>query len=77
MIIFDVIAGTLALVFALYLTKIIMIHDTGSKEMQEISNATRQGALAFLKREYQTLVFFIIILFISHYSLFVVFYPHF
>ncbi len=63
MIALDVIAGILALVFALYLAKMIMEHDAGSKEMQEISNAVRKGALAFLKREYQTLVFFIIILF--------------
>ena len=53
MLAFEIAVGSIALVFVIYLTKVILKHDQGTKEMQEISNATRKGALAFLKREYQ------------------------
>ena len=39
-----------------------MKESTGTKKMQEISDAIRQGAIAFLKREYQILSFVILIL---------------
>ena len=63
MLAFEIAVGSIALVFVIYLTKVILKHDQGTQEMQEISNATRKGALAFLKREYQILTIFIAILF--------------
>ncbi|MEK6808618.1 MAG: sodium/proton-translocating pyrophosphatase, partial [Nanoarchaeota archaeon] len=50
------------MLFAGYLVKYIMRQDTGTKEMQEISNAIRVGANAFLKRQYTTIAVLSIIL---------------
>ncbi|QUL99463.1 MAG: sodium-translocating pyrophosphatase [Candidatus Fermentithermobacillus carboniphilus] len=54
-------AGILALLFALYLRSRVLAHDPGSKDMQDISHAIHEGAMAFLSREYRTLVFFVAI----------------
>lgn len=43
------------LLFALYLTFNILKKDTGTPEMQSISNAIREGAEAFLRRQYRTI----------------------
>jgi K(+)-stimulated pyrophosphate-energized sodium pump len=50
-----------ALIFA-YLRKVFIYrHDQGNELMREIALATQQGAMAFLKREYQTIVVFVIV----------------
>lgn len=56
------IAGVLALLFAIYLTGKINRVDPGNETMKDISNAIHEGAMAFLKREYSTLVIFVIVL---------------
>ncbi len=61
--VFEIVAGSIAFIFIIYLIRIILNHDSGSQEMQEISNSTRRGAIAFLKREYQVLSVFIVLLF--------------
>src|SRR3989344_2578855 len=45
----------LALVFAGYLTRQLLAKDTGTSAMQEVSNAIKIGAEAFLKRQYTTI----------------------
>ena len=47
--------GLLALVAAAVLAKIVLAGDTGTVEMQAISNAIREGAEAFLTRQYKTI----------------------
>ena len=47
--------GTLALVAALMLTRSVVAADTGTADMQVISNAIREGAEAFLKKQYKTI----------------------
>jgi len=47
--------GALALVAALMLTRSVVAADTGTADMQVISNAIREGAEAFLKRQYKTI----------------------
>ncbi len=47
--------GVLALVAALLLARAVIASDTGTAEMQAISNAIREGAEAFLRRQYQTI----------------------
>jgi K(+)-stimulated pyrophosphate-energized sodium pump len=54
--------GIIALIFAYTLVVKINKHDPGSKTMQEISTAISDGAMAFLKRQYSTLILFVIIL---------------
>jgi K(+)-stimulated pyrophosphate-energized sodium pump len=47
--------SVLAILFALFLVKNVLARDTGTEEMQKISNAIREGAEAFLKRQNQTI----------------------
>ncbi|NYF78347.1 sodium-translocating pyrophosphatase [Granulicella arctica] len=47
--------GVLALIAAFVLAKIVLAGDCGTEEMQNISNAIREGAEAFLSRQYRTI----------------------
>ncbi|HEY6412508.1 MAG TPA: sodium-translocating pyrophosphatase [Edaphobacter sp.] len=47
--------GVLALVAAFVLAKSVIAADAGTADMQVISNAIREGAEAFLKRQYKTI----------------------
>ncbi|MFH1938527.1 MAG: sodium-translocating pyrophosphatase, partial [bacterium] len=54
-------SGIIALIFAVFLSMKVIREKPGNELMKEISNMIEQGAMAFLKREYSVLVFFIII----------------
>jgi len=54
-------SGIIALVFAVFLSLKVIREKPGNELMKEISNMIEQGAMAFLKREYSVLVFFIIV----------------
>jgi K(+)-stimulated pyrophosphate-energized sodium pump len=56
-----VIAGFLAIAFALFLGLNVLRFEPGTERMREISEAIKEGALAFLHREYQILAIFIVI----------------
>lgn len=47
----------IALAFAVYLIKNVMGRDTGTTKMQEISNAIKEGAEAFLRRQNKTILY--------------------
>jgi len=49
------IISVLSLVFAIWLTTNVLKNDTGTPEMQFISNAIKEGAEAFLRRQYRTI----------------------
>ena len=53
-------AGVLALLFALWKSFWINKQDPGTEKMQEIGQAVRDGAMAFLSREYKVLIIFVI-----------------
>ncbi len=59
-----IISGVVALGFAAILTMRILKADQGSEEVQFIGNAIREGANAFLSREYRLLAIFVVIVFI-------------
>jgi K(+)-stimulated pyrophosphate-energized sodium pump len=50
-----VLAGALSIVYGIVTTKGLLAADAGSARMQEISAAVREGASAYLKRQYQTI----------------------
>src|ERR1700722_15015123 len=65
-----VVCGALAIVYAIWATRSVMAADAGSERMQEKSAAVREGAQAYLKRQYSTIaVVRIVIFFIFGYFL--------
>src|SRR6185437_12422317 len=54
--------GGLGLIAAFGFARFVLASDAGSAEMQKISNAIRQGAEAFMKRQYGTIALIAIIL---------------
>ncbi|GAH45771.1 unnamed protein product, partial [marine sediment metagenome] len=59
------VAGVLALGFVGYLMSTILRESEGNERMREISLAIRQGASAFLRREFMTLGIFTVVIFIA------------
>ncbi len=59
-----ILAGVLALGFVGYLVSTILRESPGNEKMREISHAIRQGAMAFLRREFTTLAIFTVVVFI-------------
>ena len=47
--------GVLALIAALMFARSVLASDTGTPEMRAISDAIREGAEAFLRRQYRTI----------------------
>ncbi len=54
-------AGVAALVFALWKSMWVNKQDPGTERMREIGAAVRQGAMAFLAREYKVLTLFVVV----------------
>jgi K(+)-stimulated pyrophosphate-energized sodium pump len=50
-----VLCGALSIVYAVWATRSVLAADAGSAKMQEISAAVREGAQAYLKRQYTTI----------------------
>jgi len=63
-IIVAVICGALALVVAIFMAMYVLRQDQGSARIREISEAIKEGALAFLGREYAILAGFVVVVFI-------------
>ncbi len=59
-----ILGGLLGLAFVVYLAYFIIRESEGNPRMKEISTAIRQGAMAFLRREFTTLAVFTVIIFI-------------
>ena len=55
-------AGVLALLFAVFLGRRVLVIEEGTPLMQEIGAAIQEGSNAFLKREYTVLAFFVIVI---------------
>src|SRR6476661_9711217 len=50
-----VLCGLLSIAYGVWATMSVMSADAGSAKMQEISAAVREGAQAYLKRQYTTI----------------------
>ena len=61
---FSVICGVVALIYAICTSRSVLKSDPGSKKMQEISNAIKEGAYAYLNRQYRTILLVGIVIFI-------------
>jgi K(+)-stimulated pyrophosphate-energized sodium pump len=65
-----VLCGALAIVYAIWATRSVLAADAGNEKMQEIAAAIREGAQAYLKRQYTTIAIVgIVIFFIVGYFL--------
>jgi K(+)-stimulated pyrophosphate-energized sodium pump len=60
--IMNVVIALLGLGYAFYLIKEVYRADTGTPRMQEIARAVREGALAYLKRQFTTVAILIVVL---------------
>src|ERR1700686_2050502 len=62
--------GVLAILYGIWATRSVLAADPGSKKMQEISGAVREGAQAYLKRQYATIgIVGVVIFFVVGYFL--------
>src|SRR5205085_10521054 len=59
-----VLCGALSVVYGIITTRSLMAADAGTARMQEISAAVREGAQAYLKRQYTTIAIVGIVIFI-------------
>jgi K(+)-stimulated pyrophosphate-energized sodium pump len=62
---YAVIAGVLGLIGAASFAAYVLRQPEGSERMREISAAIKEGAMAFLKREYQILIIFVVLIAIA------------
>ena len=59
-IVFVIVSGLLALLFAFWRSRWIARQDPGNEKMRDIGDAVREGAMAFLAREYKILSIFVV-----------------
>ncbi|MFN3551442.1 MAG: sodium/proton-translocating pyrophosphatase, partial [Endomicrobiia bacterium] len=57
-------SGIIGVIFVFFLIKKILSSDAGTEQMQTISLLVRKGAIAFLTREYKSVLYFLIVLFL-------------
>ena len=64
-----VLCGALSIVYGVITTQQLLAADSGSARMQEISAAVREGASAYLKRQYTTIAIVGVVILIAAYFL--------
>jgi K(+)-stimulated pyrophosphate-energized sodium pump len=60
----SIISGIISMLFVLYLSRKVLKSDPGNEQMQTIASLIRKGAIAFLSREYRTISYFLVVLFL-------------
>lgn len=63
-ILFALACGILGVIYALFTASWVMKQDSGTDRMRQISDAVREGAQAFLRREYKTVAMVGVVLFL-------------
>jgi len=61
-IIFSFVCAIIALIFVFYLTRVVLKAPAGTDTMRSISDAIREGAQAYLKKQYKIVIPFIIVI---------------
>ncbi|RMG66393.1 MAG: sodium-translocating pyrophosphatase [Calditrichaeota bacterium] len=61
LVLYSLLAGAIALLYAYWKTKWIYKQDAGTEQMVQISTYIREGAMAFLRREYSVLSIFVLV----------------
>ena len=61
---YALLSSILALGFAVYLAFYVLTKDEGTPKMKEIANAIREGASAYLKRQYSVIAVFFAVMFL-------------
>ena len=56
--------GIIGLLFALVIYKMVMKKDPGNEKMKDIAEQIHIGAMVFLRREYQIIFLFMIVVFV-------------
>lgn len=56
------ICGVLGIILAAYMASYVLKQDEGNKKVREISEAIKEGAVAFLGREYKILAVFVVVI---------------
>jgi len=54
-------SALIALLYGAYLARKVVRQDPGSQSMQEVAAAIQQGAMAYLGRQFRTMIFFVIL----------------
>lgn len=55
------VAGIVAVLFAIFLARDVLSRDTGTQAMRDVADTIFEGAMAFLRRQYQTIGIFAVI----------------
>lgn len=55
-------SAVIALLYGLYLVRSVTHSDAGTSKMQEVSAFIEEGAMAYLKRQFKTMIWFVIII---------------
>lgn len=63
-IIFALVSSVIAIVYGLFLIRVVMKKGTGDTKMQSIAHAIQQGAKAYLNRQYKTISIIAVVLFL-------------
>src|SRR6202011_6239180 len=59
-----VLCGVLALIYAIWATSSVLAADPGNEKRQEIAAAIREGAQAYLRRQYATIAIVGVVIFV-------------
>jgi len=51
--------GVIAILFAVWISQLVLKQSPGSEKMQEVGRAIKEGALAYLKRQFFTMIWFV------------------
>jgi K(+)-stimulated pyrophosphate-energized sodium pump len=63
-------SAVIALLYGLYLVRSVIHSDAGSAKMQEVAAAIEEGAMAYLGRQFKTMIWFVILIGVGLYYLY-------